>query len=306
MFDKTDPRSTLGQAKESQKELRQIAPADYGKFYEQEPIEADAFTKTWWIRGQNFFLAYSDATEGANFKREDQVDEYVLLLPDKDSEAEIIWGNHTTKLDGFSIAFIPGGKSEIKVNKGGKVIRLFSSENKDLENLPYNKESYRNPNPHVAPINPWPEPEGGYKVRVYSLDVAKETGRFGRIFRCTTFMVNFLEPFEGPRDPSKMSPHTHDDFEQCSLAIQGEFTHHLRWPWTTDMGEWRPDEHEHCASPSVAIIPPGVIHTTQSTGSGSNLLIDIFCPPRIDFSEKPGWVLNSDEYPMPKADRENS
>lgn len=300
MFDKSDPRATLKDSKEKNVSPTDFSGADYGKFYETPPVESSEFLKTWWFRGQNFYISYSEAKDGGVLVRENQTDEYVLLLQDEESKAIVKWGDKETVVDGFSIAILPPGDSEIKIVRGGKVVRLFSSANEDLEELAINKESYREPHPNTALFKPWPEPVDGYKVRVYSLDIPKEEGRFGRIFRCSTFMVNVLDPNVGPRDPSKMSPHSHDDFEQCSLAIEGEFVHHLRWPWITDMAKWREDDHEHCASPSVAVIPARAIHTTQAIGNGINQLVDIFCPPREDFSLQKGWVLNADEYPMPQ------
>ena len=83
-------------------------------------------------------------------------------------------------------------------------------------------------------------------------------------------MINWLEPSSGPRDVTQITPHAHPDFEQCSLVLEGEYVHHLRWPWTTNLLDWRDDDHQVCRSPSVTVIPPTSIHTSQAIGQGTN------------------------------------
>ena len=68
-------------------------------------------------------------------------------------------------------------------------------------------------------------------------------------------MINVLTKREAPRDTTKLSPHSHDDFEQASLLLEGQYVHHMRYPWTTDMADWREDEHLEVGSPSVIVIP---------------------------------------------------
>jgi hypothetical protein len=298
MYDKSVPRASL-QASPSQ--ATEFAGAEYARFYDSPPQQESELLKAWIARGQNFVTVYVEADQGAVFDREAQPDEYVVLVPDASGGARVRWNGETTALDGASITFVPQGKSEVTFAERGRYILLFSSQSEDLASASMNAASYERAHPNIPEWTPWPEAPEGPKVRSYSLDVPDEPGRFGRIWRCSTFMVNFLHAQMGPRDVTKLSPHSHDSFEQGSFALDGAFTHHIRWPWTPNMHTWRPDDHEFCAAPSIAVIPPPAIHTSRGMDQKVNQLIDIFAPPRVDFSMKDGWVLNAADYPMPEA-----
>jgi hypothetical protein len=299
MYDKSDPRSSLAPPQTGRGNVAAYSPADYLRFYEGEPQQSNALSRTWLGRGQNAVVAYSETEAGARFDRTGQLDEWVLILPDADAGAQVSIDGTRHSILSHSITFVPPGDSEVTLQAGGRAIRLFTSRSADLANACCNASAYREPHHNIPRFQAWPTPPDGYKLRSYSLDVADEPGRFGRIWRCTTFMVNYLTPNLGPRDITKLSPHHHDDFEQYSLALRGAFTHHLRWPWTIDMTIWRDDEHETCGTPSLAVIPPPAIHTSQALEAGVNQLVDIFSPPRLDFSQKESWVLNAKDYPMP-------
>ncbi len=296
MFDSRDPRATLAAPSAAS---GVASAAGYVRFYAEQPRDEDDTVKTWYARGQNFVLAFSEASAGASLPRSSQADEYMILLPDRGTSAEIVTPTERRAVAGHHLAIVPPGESELRLTGGGRVVRVFSLRASDLMAQASNADAYEAEHASVASFEAWPEPPAGYRVRTYDLDVPDEPGRFGRIWRCSTMMINWNEPRPGPRDTARMSPHSHPDFEQCSLVLEGEYVHHLRWPWTTNLADWRDDEHEHIASPSVTVIPPPTIHTSQAISTGENQLIDIFCPPRMDFSMKPGWVLNAEEYPMP-------
>jgi hypothetical protein len=295
MYEVDDPRSRLATAG-SAPPASAFGESTYGRFYETAPQETGPHERTWYTRGQNFVVCYSEVEPGAVFERNDQADEYVLLLHDPDMAVTIEANGEIVEVPGYTINMIPPGESRITCRTAGRIVRLITTQSDDIAALADNGAKYAGPHPQIPPFRRWPDPAGGFRIRSYSLDVPDEEGRFGKIFRCTTFMVNVFPP-QPPRDVTKLSPHHHDDFEQCSLALEGFYMHHLRWPWTANQHDWRDDEHEKCLSPSVCVIPPRVIHTSAPSDPGRNVLVDIFSPPRVDFSDMPGWVLNGDDYP---------
>jgi mannose-6-phosphate isomerase-like protein (cupin superfamily) len=297
-YDPSDLRSTLPTS--AAPDPATFSGSEHVKFHDLPPAEKTEGASTWYARGQNFVVGYSELDGTATFSRAGQPDEYVVLLADDALSATVRAPGEEVSASGRTMLVVPPGDSTVTVTGKGRVLRLLTTRSGDVAALAANAPSYDQRHENIAPWQPWPEPVGGYRVRSYDLTVPPLDNPRFRLYRCTTFMVNFIDPKEGPRDPSKLSPHKHDDFEQCSIVLAGEYVHHIRWPWTTDKANWRPDEHEEVVAPAVTVIPPPSLHTSEAVGSGTNHLIDVFSPPRFDFSAKEGWVFNAADYPAPE------
>ncbi|GAA4852463.1 hypothetical protein GCM10023201_51860 [Actinomycetospora corticicola] len=299
MYDPTDPRAALA-ATATARPADVAADPEYLDFSRSAPDEVSpAGGRTWIARSQNAVLAHTRPVAGETLEPTDLDTEQVVILAHDDSAAHFVTAGGEDTLRGRGVVIIPPGHCEITALGAGDLVRLVESGT-TWATRARNAASYDTPHANVAPLEPWPAPPGGEKLRVYPLaEIPTEPGRFGRIFRSRSFMVNFLDHHDGPRDRTKLSPHHHDDFEQLSLAVEGEFTHHIRTPWGTDSSRWRDDDHVTVGSPSITVIPPPTVHTTEAVGAGRNQLIDIFAGPRADFSSRPGWVLNAEEYPTP-------
>lgn len=272
--------------------------ATYARFYQSRPQVSDGSAKTWITRGANFVVTVTEAVPGTVLARDNNPDEYmVLLAPGVGAVLEA--GGSRIECKGDSLNIFPPGASSVRATSKGLITRVFSNRAADLAAQAANAANYADGAPEITPIKPWPDPPGGFKLRHYPLEKYLEPKNFGRLFRSTNLMLNVFEPTKTPRNPRQLSPHSHDDFEQGSLSLSGTFLHHLRTPWIPDMHGWQDDDHAEFKSPSLLVIPAKLIHTTQYVGPDVSWFADIFAPPRVDFSLKPGWVRNADDYPMP-------
>ena len=301
-YDARDPRAQLTGSSSGASPSGACFAPQYFEFPKLEPDDVSAARDQVVARPQPDLLhgVLARSSPVTRCARDEQPDEYMVLLPSADSAVTVRTDGEDVEVDGSAVVVVPPGRSEIGVESDGVVVRVFTTQSPDLLSRCRNADVYAGPDPNVASFEPWPDPPGGHHVRVYRLaDIKPEPGRFGRILRCSTLMVNYFYVDDAPRDRHVMSPHHHDDFEQLSLQLDGDYVHHIRTPWTVDMDQWRDDDHQFCASPALTIIPPPTVHTSQSLHHMPHQLVDIFCPPRRDFAERPGWVVNADDYPLP-------
>lgn len=275
-------------------------------FTQQQPQTAgeDGLSRTWITRGGNLAVCVSQVEPGAALDRQDNPEEYMLIIPPSGASVEVEAGGEVIEAKPDSLTIIPPGSSRIVARTGGLLARVLSRAAGDVMALAVNAETYADGAPELAPATLWPEPVGGFKLRHYPLaPYFKPDGERiqPRCFRSTNMMVNLFGHFHTRRETTGLSPHWHDDFEQASLCFDGTWMHHLRYNWGADLAQWVPDDHAELATPSVIVIPAKVIHTSRDIGEDGpeSSLYDIFSPPRMDFASKPGFVLNEAEYPLP-------
>jgi hypothetical protein len=286
-----DPRAVLAEARQ---ETRPRAAEVFELSSENPDRVLRNGSRSWLVRAQNFGIEVAELKAGDELF-EALPDEHIVLVQ-SGAIAASPGDTGVVEVSEPSVVVIPSGPSRLRALTDARVVRVFAAHADQVVARARNAASYRDADPSVKEL---PRPAAGLGLRVHRLaDIPSSPGRLGRIFRSSTLMVNWFPDEFQPRDPEKLSPHSHDDFEQGSITLAGDFVHHLRTPWTRRLADWRADEHHLVTSPSITIIPPPLVHTTQGVGEGLHQLVDVFAPPREDFLAQ-GWVLNAGDYPEP-------
>ncbi|MEY9929641.1 mannose-6-phosphate isomerase-like protein (cupin superfamily) [Catenulispora sp. GP43] len=259
----------------------------------RDPDQVRGGSRTWSVCGRNFVVAVTELEPGDRLTEHDLPDEYVLLVQGDAVVSVEHDGRAPVSVSEAAFVVVPAGTSTVHTTAPTTVVRVFTARCEEQMRRAVNHAA--GADPRTTPLPALAE-TGNDSVRIRRLrDAPDEQGRLGRIFRTRSLMVNWFPVQEGPRDTERLSPHSHEDFEQMSVTLVGRYAHHLRVPWTPRMSQWRADEHVEVGSPSMTLIPPTVVHTTRAVGPGPHTLIDVFAPPREDFLAN-GWVLNAGEY----------
>lgn len=185
---------------------RQAAEADYVRFYELPPTTRDDNAHTWYARSQHLVTGYTQITGETVLEHPGGPDEHALLLPEDTVGATIESGGESTEVSGHTLTFMPPGPATLTLRGTGRAVTIATTRSEALAARAANAGSYEQPHPHVAPLIPWPEPAGGYRVRTYRLDVPSLENPPFRIFRCSSFMVNAPGRAPAPATPPRCRP----------------------------------------------------------------------------------------------------
>jgi len=248
------------------------------------------------VRTQNFSIERIAGPATCDFAG---ADEFILLL--YTNGATLTADGDATALPPRSVVIVPPGKHRVTLDAGEAILLATDRSDLDVVAVAINADAYREPDDRVAPVgDPFANASGASGLRVWPIDqvpLPKTNPRI-KFIQSATMSINWVE-YQGVRDRKALSPHDHADLEQASLALAGNFVHHLRYPWSPDATLWRDDVHAHAGVDSVLVVPPGIIHTSEGSGDGAHLLIDIFAPPRRDFIAR-DWMHNAMDYRDPR------
>lgn len=247
-------------------------------------------SRSWYTRGEGFIVEILDAQAGERIASSFR-DEHIVIL-DTGAAATIA----EQAIAEPSLTILPPGESSIAFTQPGLVVRVFTSREQELGPLCCNADLY---SPEGDAIKPWPMPVDGYRFRHYPLARHTSADQPFLAFRTRRLMACIYPQRSAPTNPRDLTTHVHDTFEQASIVLAGRWRHHRRFPWNWRIDQWRDDVHQEVGSPSVAIVPAGVLHTSQNLTPGESKIMDAFAPPRLDYSLRPGLVRNAAEYPMP-------
>ena len=243
------------------------------------------------MRGQNFWVEWVPVPEGGS-----------SAVFESDAESLLISAATPVQVNGEAVpahtaSILPAGRHTVRAAQAGSYV-FIASQRGDIAGRPVlNAEAYAEPDPRIVPAGrPFRRRVALGAPAVLAIDAIRAAPDRPRLkmLQTETLSINIVE-YHGVRDRTALSPHNHTEFEQGSLALAGDFVHHLRVPWGVNANLWRDDEHLAAPSPSLLVVPVQLIHTTEGVGDGHHLLIDVFAPPRRDFIAK-GWVFNAADY----------
>lgn len=278
--------------------LRERGFADFSR----AAPETIAGRRHWLARGQNFWLEWIEFANGPGGFSAESRDEMMVIAPSGTLRIQAEGGGAAVAVPAHSVAILAPGRHEIW-GEASALCAVFASHRAGIAGRRViGGEAYVQPDPRIEPTGlPYRRRQRSTAVEVLDIGkvmASKDKPRL-KMLQTETLSINIVE-YEGPRNRAELSPHSHDSFEQGSLAIAGNFVHHLRAPWGSDAGQWRDDEHLQAPSPSLLVVPVELIHTTEGVGAGHHFLVDLFSPPRADFIGK-GWVANCADYEPAQA-----